>query len=486
MSLAFEIPAFLAETSFMGYAGGLIFVCVVAFIAIWATVQNLIFICSPNEALIFSGTIQRVGNKERGYKIIKGGRAVRIPLFETVDRMELTNMAIEVSVKGAYSKGGIALNVEGVANVKIAGDSPALDNAIQRFLGKPRERIMRVAKETLEGNLRGVLATLTPEEVNGEKEKFSRELQNEAEAGLHKLGLTLDTLKIQNVSDDSGYLNSIGRKQSAEIVKGARISEAQNKSASMIQSATNRQQSELARLEAELQVARAESERRVRNAETMQQALIAEQQGQVAALVARATAELKLQEARIDQVRNKLEAEVIAPARAQSEADTQKARGDAAKIIENGKATASALTALAQQWRKMGTSAREIFLLQKLDVILPIYLSSIRGIKVDKITMLQPGSGGSGGTGQLVAGLETLRAGGVDLAAAFQRWSGTTPEFEPEAMEPSGGPAPPFDAPLPPPLSPPPPTTRSFIPQAIDPNARAQAAAPMARKVKKQ
>src|SRR5205823_10756554 len=115
------------------------------------------------------------------------------------------------------------------------------------------------------------------------------------------------------------------------------------------------------------QVARAESERRVRNAETMQQALIAEQQGQVAALVARATAELKLQEARIEQVKNKLEAEVIAPARAQCEADIAKARGDAAKIVENGKATALALTELARQWRKMGSAARDIFLLQKLD-----------------------------------------------------------------------------------------------------------------------
>ena len=78
-------------------------------------------------------------------------------------------MLIEVAVQGAYSKGGIPLNVHGVANVKIAGEQPVLDNAIERFLGVDRARIMAIAKETLEGNLRGVLATLTPEEVNEDK-----------------------------------------------------------------------------------------------------------------------------------------------------------------------------------------------------------------------------------------------------------------------------------------------------------------------------
>ena len=98
--------------------------------------------------------------------IVKGGRALRIPVFEAVDRLDLTNMNIEVSVRGGFSKGGIPLNIDGIANVKIAGVSPVLDNALQRLLGKPRPLIMRIAKETLEGYLRGVLATLTPEDVN--------------------------------------------------------------------------------------------------------------------------------------------------------------------------------------------------------------------------------------------------------------------------------------------------------------------------------
>src|SRR5678810_680121 len=144
-------------------------------------------------------------------------------MLERVDRMDLTNMIIDLRVQGAYSKGGIPLNVEGVANLKIAGHDPVIGNAIERFLGKTREEIMKVARETLEGNLRGVLATLTPEEVNRDRVKFAEELLTEADKDLHSLGLELDTLKIQNVSDDKGYLDSLGRAQSAGLIMRSRV-----------------------------------------------------------------------------------------------------------------------------------------------------------------------------------------------------------------------------------------------------------------------
>ena len=399
--------------------------------------HNLLFICQPNEVLVFSGMRRQQLDRKRwvGYRIVKGGSGWRTPLLEVVDRMDLTNMAIEVSATGAYSKGGIPLNVQGVANVKIAGESPALENALQRFLGKPRNQIMKVAQETLEGNLRGVLATMTPEELNQDKAQFARALQEEAEHGLHKLGLTLDTLKIQNVSDDVGYLNSIGRKQSAEVNKKARVSEAQNKSQSVIQSAENRRQAELVRLEQEIQVARADAERRTKNAETAGQALVAEQEGEVRSLVARARADLNLQEARLQQVKSRLEAEVIQPARAQLEADIAKARGDAARILENGRASAEAMKGLALQWRRMGAQAKDVFLLQKLDQILPVYLSSIRNVRIDRIAMIQGGGeAGAELSQRVIAGLEQLRAGtGLDVAAAIARLA-SQPPATPAAM----------------------------------------------------
>src|SRR5262245_17028841 len=81
--------------------------------------QNL-YICQPSEVLIFSGRSHTTSNgRVLGYRVIKGGSAFRWPIIEVVDRIDLTNMAIDLMVKGAYSKGGIPLNVQGVANVKI-------------------------------------------------------------------------------------------------------------------------------------------------------------------------------------------------------------------------------------------------------------------------------------------------------------------------------------------------------------------------------
>src|SRR5690554_4850890 len=79
-------------------------------------IKNLIYICPPNEVLIFSGRRRRVGDKVYGYRLIKGGRGTRVPLFEVVDRMDLTNIVIDISATNAYSKGGIPLTVQGVAN----------------------------------------------------------------------------------------------------------------------------------------------------------------------------------------------------------------------------------------------------------------------------------------------------------------------------------------------------------------------------------
>src|SRR5688572_24897950 len=258
-------------------------------------VTRLIYICAPNEVLIFSGSRRTVGNRSVGYRLVQGGRGIRIPMMERVDRMDLTNMIIDLRVQGAYSKGGIPLNVEGVANLKVAGSEPIIGNAIERFLGKTREEVMKVARETLEGNLRGVLATLTPEEVNRDRVKFAQELLTEADKDLHSIGLELDTLKIQNVSDDKGYLDSLGRRQSAELVMRSRIAEAENQALSAARAAANLETQEIARVDAEIAMARADAKKRILDAQTKKAALVAEQRSHVTAAVAKATAEVDVQ-----------------------------------------------------------------------------------------------------------------------------------------------------------------------------------------------
>lgn len=391
-------------------------------------VSRIIYICPPNEVLIFSGghrPMQIEGeHRTVGYRVVQGGRGIRIPLIEVVDRMDLTNMVIELRATGAYSKGGIPLNVQGVANVKISSKSALLANAVERFLGMSREQIMAVARETLEGNLRGVLSTLTPEEVNQDREKFAGELLHEADHDLGRLGLELDTLKVQHVSDDKGYLDSIGRRQTAELMKRSRISEAENQAMSAENSASNLMSQEISKVEAQVTTARAEGARRIAEAQTRRGALVAESKGQVQSLVAKAAAEVEVQHARLAQVRFQLIADKVKPAEAKKAMMISQARGTASKIIEEGRATASAIRSLGETWTQAGDSARQIFVSQKLQRLVGTMMQTIGDISIDKVTVIDRELAGSGGGNLAVKAAITAeqlkQLLGVDVAAALQ------------------------------------------------------------------
>ena len=412
----------------MEILAALIFVSFFAIIAGGLIAKNLIYVCGPNEVLVFSGgrhlALEKVDgqNKKvaRGYRLIRGGRGLRIPLFETVDQLDLTNISIEVSVNNAYARGGIPLSVTGVANVKIASQSPTLNNAIERFLGKSRKEIIKIAKETLEGNLRGVLSQLTPEQVNEDKTSFVQQMMHEAGEDLARLGLNLDNLQIQNISDERGFLDSIGRIQSAALIKKARVAEAQAHSLANIRDAQNTQSSRLEEIKNEMDTVRAEADRKIRDAVTRKDALVAEEKGRVEALITKARADLDVQRARIEEVRKRLEADVIAPAQAGMKADQAEAIGKAAKIIEDGRATAAVLNEMITTWQNGGQNARDIFLMQKLQSVMGALLDSIEDVQVDRITILPEGSNSR--ASQTVGLVEELKAAiGVDIPAIANR-----------------------------------------------------------------
>ena len=385
-------------------------------------IKRLICIAGPNEVLVFSGLTQSdVGGTRRGFGVIKGGRRLRVPLFEVVDVMDLTNMIVPVNVNNAFSKGGIPLTVETVANVKIAGEMPLLANAIERLLGKPREEVMRIAQETLEGNLRGVLATMTPEELNEDRERFEQGLIDEADEDLRRLGLVLDTLKIQNISDDKGFLDSIGRKKNAEIHKSAQIAEAQNKAISAVRSAKNWEETEVARIQAAIRTLGAQTERKVAEAKSRRQAVVAEEQGKVAALLAAAQAEHEVQQNRIEQVRRQLDADVVEPAEASRQQSIAAAQAGAATIIENGRARAAALEQVIESWKQAGPGARDVFLLQKLERLTNMTTSTIKEVKIDKITVLPSSGNGTNLATGMVSAAEQIKASlGIDVVEAVK------------------------------------------------------------------
>jgi len=359
---------------------------------LWAFVvllRQLYYICQPSEVLIFAGLGKTTGDGRKvGYRTVRGGSALRIPVLEEVMRLDLSNMIIELRVENAYSKGGIPLNVAGVANIKISGDEPGIHNAIERLIGKSQDEIRHIAKETLEGNLRGVMASLTPEQLNEDKITFARTLLEEAEDDLQKLGLVLDTLQIQNISDDVRYLDSIGRKQLVELKRDSRIAEAEATSQSAVKQAENARITSLRRLDKELAVATANAQKRIKDALTRRDALVAEVEAQVGAELARAEAELPVQEERIKQVMQQLEADVIAPAESECETMMANAKGAAASIVEQGRSQAEGLQELVTSLKRSGSDAKRLFLLQKLEPLLTMLSDTVQPIEVEEVSLI--------------------------------------------------------------------------------------------------
>lgn len=412
-------------TGFFIVVGVIFFALFMALVSL----RNFIYTCAPNEVLIFAGGRRKEGDRLFGYRLIKGGTGYRVPFLETVARMDLTNMVIDVSVANAYSKGGIPLVVHGVANVKIAGHEPVLNNAIERFLGRNRQEVMNIAKATLEGSLRGVLSTMTPEEVNEDKIMFAERLVHEVEADMTSLGLVVDTMKIQNVQDEVGYLDSIGRRLSAEIVSKARIAEAKAKADSVVRSAENLEQEVRAQVAAQINTVKADGQKRLVDATTRRDAVVAEEQSVVTAQVAQVRAELEVQKARVEQVRAKLDADVIQPAKAAAEANEANAKAATASIIEEGRARADALLELAKQWEAAGPSAKDALLVQKIIPIMQGLASMVENTRVERMTLIDGMDSGSGGfnPGKLLAMNEQIKQiFGVDLADKLRGFGGAT------------------------------------------------------------
>ncbi len=388
-------------------------------------VKRLLWVSTPNEVLIFSGSTRKIGDKNVGFRFVRGGRSLRRPLVERVDVMDLSMFTVMVHVQAAFSKGGIPLTIQGVANVKLPGDEPLLSNAVERFLGRTREEVYHIAKETLEGNLRGVLASLTPEEVNEDKLRFAHTLLEEAEHDMSRMGLVLDTLKIQNVTDEVEYLSSIGRILGAKLNQEQAIAEAEARADASVQQAANWAASEVAKLDADLQVARQETAKRVADARSRREALIQEARGQVLAQVAQVRAELERQRARALREKRRLDADVVQPALAKQRATEEQARGAAATTVERGRAEAESLKQLVAAYRSGGAASRETLALQNLLPMLAHVAGAHHQLSIQKLSVLPANSAGGTIARQAIGASEQIRAAtGVDLAGVAKRFGG--------------------------------------------------------------
>ena len=372
---------------------GAVIVGVIAFALL--TIKKLLIIAPPNFAAVITGRQRQLDDGTRiGYRTVTGGRSLRVPLIEQVQWVSLGTIPLEISVADAYSKGNIPLEVKAVANLKIASSPDIVfNNAVERLLGKPLSDIEALARETLTGNLRGVLAKLTPEEVNEDRLGFARHLSEEADHDLKKLGLQLDVLKIQHVSDRVGYLKAMGEKATSEAIRDAEIAKANAKAATAQKQAEATRVAEVANAEASVAIAEAQNLLRVRQAELGQMAETAERVARAEAERAEALARTQLELQRVDLERTRLQADVVQPAEAERMASESRAKAAAAPILENGRAQAEALRMLLAEIDKAGETGLRVFIAEKLPSLLTSALDSMKSIDIDRVTVIDSGSG---------------------------------------------------------------------------------------------
>ena len=404
-------------------------------------VRSLIVICPPNRVAVISGRKRVLSDGRRvGYRILKGGRTLRIPLLERVAWMDLNTIPLDVSVQNAYSRGAIPLNVQGIANVKVSSAEGLLENACERFLQVGGAQIGQIAKETLEANLRGVLATLSPEEVNEDRLKFSQQLIDEADDDIKTLGLELDVMKIQNVTDDVNYLESVGRRLTAEVIRDARVAEANRVAEAKQAEAEARRAAEIAAIEADKAIVEEQNALRVRTAELEAISRAREEEALVAGETAKAVASQELEGERIELEKRRIEADVVVPARADLEARQLQAQAQAATIVEDGKAQVEVFKRLTDQYQAAGTDGHDVLVLTMLPDLIDKIVATVANVSIDRVAVVDTGGGGGGngdGNGgsrggipglmsqlpaSLVAMTEQIEAAtGVDILAALRR-----------------------------------------------------------------
>lgn len=402
-------------------------VLVVMFFVIITFIKLFIVICPPNQVLVFSGRKHAGRGGKQTVKTVFGGRAFRVPLIERVDSLDLRVMDVHLNLKNAYAKGGVPLNCEAIANIKITDDERYIGNAIERFLDINPKEIQAMGKDTLEGHLRGVIAKLTPEQCNEDRLTLMKELQDEAEEDLRQLGLHLDTFNIHQISDETGYLEAIGREKIAIVQREVDVAKSDADRAAKEEEAKWAGLAAVARERAEAEIAEKRNELRKVKAELEADAKSKEETAAAKAREARALAEKELQEVRAILEKLRLQADIVEPAEAKKQAQVYRARGTMAPQAEKSRALAESLQSLAEVWQQAGNDAKTIFVLERIEGLLKNIVQRLN-IQVLEANLVDDGSGTAlpqfvgSHIASVQAVLDQLRdMTGLDLKAAMNR-----------------------------------------------------------------
>ncbi|MEZ5360646.1 MAG: SPFH domain-containing protein [Candidatus Zixiibacteriota bacterium] len=215
---------------------------VVAFFVLVKTLSAFYVRVPPNKAAFFYGARsghrkiqtlrQETGDQVKvlppGTVVVTGGGRIRKPIIEEVQFLDLSEITLpQIRVENMPNIDGVLVTVEAVANIRFKDDGESLLAAGARFLGMQRDNIVSTARETLEANLRGVVGTLTVDELIKDRDKFRQQVLGEAGDDLTRLGMQIDVFNPQSITDEQGYIHALGKTKTAEVKRDASIGEAE-------------------------------------------------------------------------------------------------------------------------------------------------------------------------------------------------------------------------------------------------------------------
>ncbi|MBO0471328.1 flotillin family protein [Enterococcus sp. DIV0242_7C1] len=223
----------------------------------------------PDEALIVSGSYlgsKNVHKDERGnkIKIVRGGGAFVLPVFQRSNRISLLSSKLDVSTPEVYTEQGVPVMCDGTSIIKIGSSVEEIATAAEQFLGKTREELENEAREVLEGHLRSILGSMTVEEIYQNRDKFSQSVQEVASVDLAKMGLIIVSFTIKEVRDKNGYLDSLGKPRIAQVKRDADIAEAEALKETRIKKAEAEKDSQQAELQRQTEIAEASKEKELK------------------------------------------------------------------------------------------------------------------------------------------------------------------------------------------------------------------------------
>ena len=412
-------------------------ILVVGAIIMLAALLNRYRRCPSDKILVVCGTRGTNGSA----KCIHGGGAFVWPIIQDYAYLSLTPISIEANLTNALSRQNIRVDVPCRFTVGISTEGDSMNNAAERLLGLKPTDIQEMARDILFGQLRLVIASMSIEELNSDRDKFQENIMKNVEIELKKIGLKLINVNVTDIKDESGYIEALGKEAAAKAINEAKVSVAEQDKIGEIGRAEALKETRIRTSEAnamaiagenkaKVEVANSDADRREREAEAQRRAVAAEKVAQAKALEEAYSAEQLAETARAERERASQQANVIVAqevekrrvvieAEAEAEQKRVQAKGEAdaifAKMEAEAKGLYQILTKQAEGYDQMiraaggnANKAYMLLLLEKLPELVRTQVEAIKGINIDKVTVWDNGgqsADGKGSTANFVSGL---------------------------------------------------------------------------------